>query len=272
MATATRSITQPNERWTWMSAGLGIVVSAGVLVFEWARAMPIGWAWAGVAAGMLLLAAGAGGAITTKWYGALIDKWYSMSLSRFQALLWTLVVLSAFCTAAIRNLATGQSAPLVIAIPQELWLIMGISLTSAVGKTLILNQKVNSEPAPEEKEQFAKRKVALEAQNPAQAVPMIREGCVAGRTSPEEANWTDMFTGDEVGNQLSLDLGKLQMFYFTLLLVLTYIVGLWTLFAQSTGKIDAFPALDPSMVTLFGISHAGYLAAKAAPHTKTQVS
>jgi len=79
----------------------------------------------------------------------------------------------------------------------------------------------------------------------------------------------NMFTGDEVGNRRALDMGKVQMFFFTILVVLAYGMSLGGLFLTTTGQIDAFPTLSESILVLLAISHAGYLAYKGVSHTET---
>ena len=64
-----------------------------------------------------------------------------MSLSRLQMFLWTVLVLSGLMTAAISNVATNQTDPLTIALPQELLILMGISTTTLVATPLVLNPK-----------------------------------------------------------------------------------------------------------------------------------
>lgn len=63
-------------------------------------------------------------------------------------------------------------------------------------------------------------------------------------------------------------MSKVQMFFFTIIIILAYAAALGTMFgtARPTG-IDAFPALNESVVALLGISQAGYLTYKAVPHT-----
>ncbi len=81
-----------------------------------------------------------------------------------------------------------------------------------------------------------------------------------------------MFRGDDVANSAYLDLSKLQMFYFTIVLVLVYGVSLGMLFFDTgsggnsnPSPITLFPPLSASMVTLLGISQGGYLAYKSIP-------
>jgi hypothetical protein len=84
---------------------------------------------------------------------------------------------------------------------------------------------------------------------------------------PGDARLADLFQGDEIGNAAHLDLGKVQMLFFTLILVLAYGVALANLFTKAT-PIVMLPALDGGMVALLGISHAGYLLNKAVPHSE----
>jgi hypothetical protein len=83
------------------------------------------------------------------------------------------------------------------------------------------------------------------------------KGQLVVNTMPEGAQWSDMFKGEESGKAAQLDLGKIQMFYFKLILVLAYAVALGTAFAADAPKIDEFPLLWPGMVALLGISHPG---------------
>ena len=75
-----------------------------------------------------------------------------------------------------------------------------------------------------------------------------------------------MITGDEVGNFAIPDLGKIQQLLVTILLLTVYGVSIWKAFAKHS-TIGALPPLDQSFIWLMGVSHAGYLAYKAAPHT-----
>jgi hypothetical protein len=73
-----------------------------------------------------------------------------------------------------------------------------------------------------------------------------------------------------VGNIGHLDIGKIQMFYFTIIIIFAYGAALTSLFAgTSSEKIGAFPTLSQSVIALLGISQAAYLANKAVPRTPT---
>jgi len=208
--------------------------------------MPVSWrflAWIVIVVLLTLFTTIVGHGITGSWRGILIDERNKISLSRFQTAIWGLLILSAFVAAALTNLpidiASRPINALSISFPVELLALLGISTTSLVGTPLILNNK--------------------------------KRGEVDNNENRGEAHWSDMFKGDDVCNADYLDLGKVQMFYFTLILVLVYAVALAFTFMTVDPKhvtITAFPALSATMVTLLGISHAGYLLYKAVPRNE----
>ncbi|MDQ3818692.1 MAG: hypothetical protein M3362_13575 [Acidobacteriota bacterium] len=215
---------------------------------------------------LALFAVIAGRGITGVWRGVLIDERNKMSLSRLQLALWTILLLSGFLVAALINIHRGQSDPLSIALHPTLWALMGISTTSLVGSPLIKSTKKDAPTNQEEKDKTFK---LLESQG-VDTTKVDAQGQIIVNNSPEEASWADLFKGDEVGNAAFLDLGKIQMFYFTLIVWFAYAVALASYLKSITGKLTAFPDVDPGMLALLGISHAGYLMNKAVPHTQQQ--
>jgi hypothetical protein len=216
------------------------------------------WSWLVIAALLVAFVALAGDGITGLARGALIDERNQMSLSRLQMLMWTILILSAYLSAALANIGTGQLDPLTIAIPKELWAALGIGTISLVGSPLILDsEKEKPQPAAS----LEKTKAGLAAQGvPEDGISAV--GNVVQYGQPADAQWADMFRGDKVGNGSTLDLSKIQMFFFTIILVIMYGFALGGLFNDLTAKITAFPALDAGAIALLGISHAGYLSAK----------
>ena len=89
---------------------------------------------------------------------------------------------------------------------------------------------------------------------------------IAVNASPNDASWSDLFKGDEVGNFAYMDIAKVQMFFFTLVLVAIYGVALANLIYNHKDSQN-FPDFDSSMTALLAISHSGYLVSKAVPHT-----
>jgi hypothetical protein len=214
----------------------------------------------------------AGHGILGLWRGLLIDERNKLSLSRLQMIAWTIVVLSGFLTAALWNIRCLKQDPLSIAVPAQLWLLMGISTTSLVGSPLIRSTKkaetLNPGETPSEaaKKEMARTKAELARQNlTADKVDTL--GKIVVWNWPQDARMADLFQGDEIGNAAHLDLGKVQMFFFTLVLVLTYGVALASAFVHGSSAITELPPVDPGMAALLGISHAGFLTNNAIPHS-----
>ncbi|MEO8611599.1 MAG: hypothetical protein ABI690_27115 [Chloroflexota bacterium] len=129
--------------------------------------------------------------------------------------------------------ALEPTTPLSVEIPSEVWLLLGISTTSLVASPLIKGQKAN----------------------------VIQTNEVRS-----EAKLSDLFSGEEESNYLKLDLAKLQMLFFTLIVIGAYGVAVASLFNRSLqSAITSLPALDSGVVAMLGVSHAGYLTNKAIP-------
>lgn len=205
----------------------------------------------------------AGHGVTGLALGCFIDGRNRMSLARLQTILWTVVVLSAFLAAALIRISREDvSDPLSIGIPEQLWVVMGISITSLVGSPLILSTKKTKNPQEQE---LRTTLVNLEKQGEGTSDGGVTHvGQVITKTDPAKASVSDLFRGDETSDAAQLDLGKIQMFYFTLALVIAYGVQLGSLF-QGGDQLGALPELSSGVVALLGISHAGYLANKATP-------
>lgn len=255
-----------NSKWTgWHTFVLLATIVAIVLIGLLIPVQRRLWAWLGTLILLTVFTTIAGHGITGLWRGLLIDERNKISLSRLQMILWTIVVLSGFLAAALSNLALAQTDPLSIAIPTELWLLMGISTTSLVGSPLIKSTKI----AKKANEGETTSTFNLMAKEGVDTSKLTSKGQIVVNTALEEARWYDLFKGEESGNAAQLDLSKVQMFFFTLILVLAYAIALGTALTGTEAKIDNFPALDPGMVALLGISHAGYLVHKAVPHSQT---
>ncbi len=78
-------------------------------------------------------------------------------------------------------------------------------------------------------------------------------GILAWNTRPQDARLYDLIGGEEIGNEETLDLTRLQNLFFTLVLVGVYAVSLSYVLVD-TIPISEFPELGSSAVTLLGIS------------------
>lgn len=255
------SLSQP-VRWTpWHSLAL-LFILAAMLLLELLLPLSLRlWAWLGSVGLLLMFGLIAGHGVAGVWLGLLIDSRNKVSLSRLQMTLWTVLILSAFLTAALSNMDEGHPDPLDITIPPELWLLMGITTTALVGSPLIVNLKKAQPVDEEQKAQVLTRLKRWMVDTDQITV----QGRMVVNELPEAAGWWDLFAGSETDNAGQLDLSKLQMFFFTIILILAYGSALAGLFGSGADKIEALPALNAGMLALLGISHAGYLAHKALP-------
>ncbi len=236
-----------------LAAGLSFAQHANLLL-----------SWLLLLALIIGVAATAGQAITGLWRGALIDDRNVMSLSRMQLLLWTCVVLSGYMTYALARIIQGLEHPLDIALEPSLWALMGISTGSLVGSPLILEGKKRIAASLQ---QLEASKAALGEQQEANPEDFTHQGQLATNRSISSARWSDMITGEELDTAPHLDIARLQMLFFTLISVASFAVGLGHFFLVNApgiyGAQALFPSPDESLVALIGISHGGYLTAKA---------
>jgi hypothetical protein len=221
-------------------------------------------AWVMILVLMAVFAVLNGHGITGALWGVMIDSRNRMSLSRLQMLAWTLVILSALITAILSNVARGSETPMDITIPPELWVLLGISTASAIGGPALLSAKRDKQA--DEKE-FKKTAKTLQQQGSA-PIDDDEPSVVVRNADIHDARFSELLKGDESGNASAVDLGKLQMFLFTFILVCGYGAAVYTLFGAEDGYITAFPSVQDGMNVLLGISQTGYLANKAVTHSK----
>jgi len=149
---------------------------------------------------------------------------------------------------------------------------MGVSTMSLIGSPLIRNSKAiepldsGKPPSDAEKKEMDRLKEELKRQNMPES-KIETQGKIVIWKWPEDARPADLFQGDEVGDAAHLDLGKIQMFFFTLILVLTYAAALSQSFMNPPAFIHELPPVSGGMVGLLGISHAGFLMNSAVPHS-----
>jgi hypothetical protein len=247
---ATAAVTYAEKSRGWRTAHtlalFGIVAAIGVIGVALPRTNgQLGFlggrtvlAWLLIASLMAAFAAVAGHGVTGLARGVLIDERHRITLGRLQMLLWTILVLSAYMAAALANIGRGATSPMNVDIPNELWLTMGISTASLIAAPAAL--------------QYKERRHA---------------GALHNWPRETDSRFSDLFRGEEVADRQHLDLGKVQMFLFTVVLILGYGLAVGDMLDESTAPFVALPAVDEGVVTLLAISHAGYLTRKALPTT-----
>lgn len=196
--------------------------------------------WAVSATLLLVSAAWVGNRMRGSAWGMFVDGRGRFSLTQMQLVLWTIVILSLVAGVFIGRLiddAARAAGALNFAIPDELLVVMGISVGSAAVSTGIKTNK-DANPRPT----VASQELTDRAPTPVQAM-LVEEGGTADQ---------------------AIDVGKFQAFWITLILIAAYVAQAAAEIsgATSADQVTALPGFDATFVTLLGISHAGYLAGK----------
>jgi hypothetical protein len=187
-----------------------------------------------VAALVLIVFAGWIGyeAPTKNVLGILIDARGRFSLTHFQIVLWTIVILSS----AIGVLVAKGWNPAGFVIPQPLLGLMGISVGSAVLTTSVKATK----------------------DTPGSGARVARDGLTmnSGSGQPKITRMFSQIWLQEEGALADqvIDITKFQNFIFTLV-----VLGIYIAMAREE---QGLPNLPANVVTLIGISHAGYVGGK----------
>jgi hypothetical protein len=248
---------QENGRLVLLTAALP------VLTFMAAWFVAPGWSYVATSAVLAAFLLVLGQSISGTPFGVLINERNLMSLSRFQAAVWTIVVIGGYLTMVVARVKAGTANAVNVAIPQELWLAMGISSTSLLGTPLLLAGKRLRKP-----DEKALENTANQLTEPKKDVDTQRVGVLYANKSMHDARIADMFQGDEVGNTAHVDLAKVQMFYFTAIAAVSYFLDVST--AVMRGSVDGLPELSEGLVALLAISHGGYLVSKTTDHSNSK--
>jgi hypothetical protein len=214
----------------------------------------------------------AGKGITGQWPGFLIDdRLNRISLSRFQLVLWTIVILPALLTVVIFNIPNASDAPpdspvkddpLNVQVPPEVWGLLGISVVSLASSEYIKDQNVDQDVLQQKlDEQEAAESPQEIAVDPSLPAP---------NSDPAQARFVDMFRGETESSKGFLEIGKVQMFFFTLVVALAYATAVGDVLRDTELQvIEGLPGLTAGMVALLGISQGGYIANKAISYNST---
>jgi Ca2+/Na+ antiporter len=263
-------------KWQWYhTAGVFIIIVAIVVLGWFLPSASRLWAWLMILILMTAFIILVGLGVTGRPAGLLIDRRNKMSLSRFQLVLWTVIILSGYLAAALCNLSETYDDPLSIALQPELWTLMGISTVSLIGSPLIKSTKESKQPDPDQEDaalqvSAADKGVQKDSTTGKRDTSgLSTRGLLVANDSIDQATLADMFGTEETGNAGHLDLGKIQMFFFTIVLALSYAVALASMFSEQPKDILELPSLSQGMIALLGISHGGYLVNKATPRSKT---
>jgi len=214
-------------------------------------------------AALLFMVVSVGQHVTGRLLGVLVTERNTMSLTRFQSLLWTLLIAAAFATLVFARInAKAPTADIAGKnLTPELLALMGVSYASAVGAGLVNGNKATKTPS---QDAVDKSKTINGDQA---AVPTDVLYC---NKTIKDAALTDIFEGDEVADAHMVDLGKVQMFFFTIVGAVVFIAEMVNGLLLHATDIAGFtiPPVDKNLIALMGISHAAYLGTKTQTKTK----
>ncbi len=262
--------TRPTSTSRGLAAILGLVPALMVLA-GWMLTPAAGYV--STLALLALMLVGIGKSVLGRAAGVLINERNLMSLARFQAVVWTVIVLASYLTYALARLRAmmdggGSSSitdALAIGIDWPLWALMGISTTSLVGTPLILSTKLEKQPTD-----AATTHTAALLGEDAPSLRANKQGSLYANGATADARFTDMFEGEEIGNAAQIDLAKVQMFFFTIIAALSYVVTVGVSLAGRRGDWSALPTVSPGLLAILSISHVGYLTSKSIDRTPLQ--
>jgi hypothetical protein len=93
------------------------------------------------------------------------------------------------------------------------------------------------------------------------------EGMLHKNASPTQACWSDIFRGTTVGTYKQVEMAKVQMFFFTVVILLAYGGAIVALLHNRAALLNPlgmdFPAFSESLNALLAISHGAYLTTRA---------
>lgn len=216
------------------------------------------WTWGLTLALLAAMVAILGWCLKNRWDGVFIGPRNKIGLSRFQLVVWTILIVGSLLTAGLANVSLGDATPLEIVIPPQIWALLGLGSFTFVAAPAILTRKERLGAANPRLDQV---KLNL-ARTDNLKSDVFAIGPVVRKATSDDARWLDMFRGDEDAD--TIDFSKVQQFTVTGLLLVIYAAALARLFA-GPGPLKSFPDIDGGFIALLGISHAAYLANKAAP-------
>ncbi|MCP4359495.1 MAG: hypothetical protein GY796_15910 [Chloroflexi bacterium] len=106
--------------------------------------------------------------------------------------------------------------------------------------------------------------------NELETVEKDKAGLIHINESVEDARWSDILSGELISNYQLTDIAKVQMFFFTIIIVFTYATLIWAQMSSNEASRAlwilpsvSLPTFSESLVVLLGLSHGGYLAVKS---------
>lgn len=236
------------------------VLDAGLVL---ANPTNAGLSWLAMLVMLGLSGVALGSTVNKRWDGIMIDSDNRISLSRFQLICWTILLLGSLAAMGIYNLLskTGAGTALNIQIDPQIWALLGLPAFTAITASAIKDSNRGTSTADKTNANADKTASDVKARENLTADPTF-DGRVLTKPDPTQARWLDMVLGDFEGAQ-NIDASKFQKLVITLLVLVVYAGSIWAIFSKADGSpLTAFPPVTNGLVALLGISHAAYLADK----------
>lgn len=206
--------------------------------------MKVLWvAWVASAVAILVVTAGAGVAVRGTALGVLVDARGRCSLSRFQIVWWTTILLSLVTAVAVARFTVKGTEVMGFTIPAKVLALLGVAVSTGVASSAVKSYKDKKDP------------LAISA-------TPIGLSSLGQLLTLEEGDQADQI----------LDVGKLQSLLATILLGLAYVLtcvhqflGDDPLKLSGPADITSLPDLNATFVALLAISGAHYVGMKAVP-------
>ncbi len=205
------------------------------------------------------------------WFGTLLNRENRLDLARLQLIVWTIILLAAIHVTLVSNLLS--TSRLTLTIPAEIWVLLGIDIVTLTSTSIIFGSK-RASPPPTGRE-AARHGVLLLSDDHGSQKRVMNDGStevigvLVANSEPRAWSWSDLFLGSELGNQRSVDVGKVQMFFLAAIVCTAYSALLIQAFQDTSVPLESLPGFSGSMLTVIAVSHAGYLTHLAVPHTDT---
>ncbi len=175
----------------------------------------------------------------------LTDERGRWSLARLQLLAWTGFLLPTIWTMVLLKFQAEATDPLDLGMDDNLWALLGISAVSLIGSPILLARKRTS----------------------GTLAPRGTAAAAAGSPSEDSGDVSDLYLGEETATENVIDISRVQMLLFTAMALLVYFIACWRDLAKVPAEFLKLPPMSANLVTLIGISHATYLAAKVPKHS-----
>lgn len=250
-------------RWGWFTILFLLLLVACAIWIAHGGLVRLKWPWFAVMAILVGMSMYAGCMINGRIDGILIDDRNRISLSRFQWVMWLVILLGGYFVEAVWNAAHFVDFP---TMDPRLYVLLGIVSGTAVASNLIVENKKTPGAAREIAHALPGGPAAAPAGAPAVVAglgPDPVQGAMDVNASPADASWSELFMGEQAANRYVVDISRLQKLIITVLLGIAYLTWLCNDLTDPKAAGMNMPSITDTFVWLLGLSNGAYLAAKA---------